>query len=64
VGGNSLQMFGEVYDIAKSMASIIVREFFVAIKKHLKSLVIPKLTKNKSKKLPLVLNTYMEFLTS
>jgi hypothetical protein len=49
--GNSLQMCGEVYGIAESMASIIVREFCVAIKKHLKLLVIPKLTKNKIKEI-------------
>ncbi len=62
--GNSLQMFGEVYDIAKNMASIIVREFCVAIRKHLQPLVIPKLTTNKIKELPLVLNAYIEFLAS
>jgi hypothetical protein len=33
------------------MASIIVREFCVAIRKHLKPLVIPKLTKNKIKEI-------------
>ncbi len=46
---NSLQMWGEVYGIAKSMASIIMKEICVTIKKQLK---------------PLVLNVYMEFLTS
>jgi hypothetical protein len=35
-GGNSLQMCGEVYPIAKSMASIIMKEFCVEIKKHFK----------------------------
>jgi hypothetical protein len=49
--GNSLQMFGEVYDIAKNMASIIMREFCVAIRKHLQPLVIPKLTRNKIKEI-------------
>jgi hypothetical protein len=49
--GNSLQMFREVYDIAKNTASIIVREFCVAIKKHLQALVIPKLTINKIKEI-------------
>jgi hypothetical protein len=34
--GNTLQMCGEVYGISRSSASIIVREFCVAIKKHLK----------------------------
>jgi hypothetical protein len=46
---NSLKMCGEVYGIAKSMTSIIVREFCVAIRNHLKPLVIPKLTINKIK---------------
>jgi hypothetical protein len=53
--GNSLQMFGEVYDIPKNMASIIMREFCVAIRKHLQPLVIPmvipKLTRNKIKEI-------------
>jgi hypothetical protein len=49
--GNSLQMFGKVYDIAKNMASIIVREFCVVIRKHLQPLVIPKLTTNKIKEI-------------
>jgi hypothetical protein len=62
--GNSLQMCGEIYGIAKSTTSIIMREFFVTIRKHLKALVIPKLTRTKSNKLPLVLNAYMEVLTS
>jgi len=46
---NSLQMCKEVYDIVKCMATIIVREFCVAIKNHLKPLVIHKLIKNKIK---------------
>jgi hypothetical protein len=49
--GNSLQICGEVYGIAESMASIILREFCVANRKHLKPLVIPKLTKNKIKEI-------------
>ncbi len=44
-----LQMREEVYGIAESMTSIMVKEFCVPIKKHLKPLVIPKLTKNKIK---------------
>ncbi len=47
--GNSLQMCGQVYGIAKSMASIIMKKNYVTIRKQLK---------------PLVLNVYMEFLTS
>jgi hypothetical protein len=49
--GNSLQICGEIYGIAKSMASIILKEFCVVIRKHLKPLVIPKLTKNKIKEI-------------
>ncbi len=48
--GNSLQMCGEVYGIAES-TSIIMREFCVAIRKHLKPLVIPKLIRNKIKEI-------------
>jgi hypothetical protein len=44
--GNILQMYGEVYGISRSSASIIVREFCVAIKKHLKPLVIRKQTES------------------
>jgi len=40
-----------VYGIVDSMASIIVKEFCVAIRKHLKPLVIPKLTRNKIKEI-------------
>jgi hypothetical protein len=40
-----------VYGIVESMASIVVREFCVAIKKHLKPLVTPKLTINKIKEI-------------
>ncbi len=48
---NSLQMCGEVYGIVESTTSIIVREFCVAIKKHLKPSVRPKLTRNKIKEI-------------
>jgi hypothetical protein len=40
--GNTLQMYGEVYGISRSSASIIIREFCTTIKKHLKPLVIRK----------------------
>jgi hypothetical protein len=49
--GNSLQMCGGVNGIIKSTTSIIVREFCVIIRKHLKPLVISKLTKNKIKEI-------------
>jgi len=49
--GYSLQMCGEVYGIVESTTSIIVREFCVAIQKHLKPLVILKLTRNKIKEI-------------
>jgi hypothetical protein len=39
-------MCGKVYKIAKSITSIIMREFCSTIRKHLKPLVIPKLTTN------------------
>ncbi len=41
----------KVYDIVKSTTSIIVKELFSAIKKHLKPLVIPKLIKDKIKEI-------------
>jgi hypothetical protein len=44
-------MCGEFYGIVKSTTSIIVREFCVAIWKHLKPLVISKLIKNKIKEI-------------
>jgi len=44
-------MCGEVYGIAESMASILVKEFGIAIRKHLKPLMIPKLIKNKIKEI-------------
>ena len=42
--GNTLQMCGELYGVHKSTASIIVREFCDAVRKHLKPLVIRKQT--------------------
>jgi hypothetical protein len=45
--GNSLQICGKVYGIVESMASIIVREFYVVNRKHLKPLATPKLIRNK-----------------
>jgi len=44
-------MCGEVHGIAKNTTSIIMREFCSTIKKHLKPLVIPKLTKDKIKEI-------------
>ncbi len=44
-------MCREVYGIAESTTSIIVRKFCVTIIKHLKPLVIPKSTRNKIKKI-------------
>ncbi len=41
----------KVYGIAKSAASIIERELCSTIRKHLKPLMIPKLTKDKIKKI-------------
>jgi hypothetical protein len=35
---NSLQMCGEAYGIAKSMTSIIVRKFCVAIRNHIETI--------------------------
>jgi hypothetical protein len=58
---NSLQMCGEVYGIVKSTTSIIMREFCSTIRKHLKPLVTPKLTRYKIKKSLLVLRACMEF---
>jgi hypothetical protein len=49
--GNSLQMCGEVYAVAESTTSIIVKEFCVTIRKSFKSLMIFKLTRNKIKKI-------------
>jgi hypothetical protein len=49
--GIFLQMCREVYGIAENVASIIMKEFFLAIRKHLKPLMIPKLTKDKIKEI-------------
>ncbi len=49
--GIFLQMCGKVYGIAKSATSIIMREFYSTIRKHLKPLMIFKLTKNKIKEI-------------
>jgi hypothetical protein len=35
--GNSLQMCGKVYGIVESTTSIIMKEFFATIRKHLKA---------------------------
>jgi hypothetical protein len=48
--GNSLQMCKDVCGLAKSMTSIIVKEFCATIKKHLKPLMIFNSLKRKSKK--------------
>ncbi len=48
---NSLEMCGKVYGIATSTTSIIVRELCSTIRNHLKPLVIPKLIRNKIKKI-------------
>jgi hypothetical protein len=58
---NSLQMCGEVYGIVKNTTSIIMREFCSTIRKHLKPLVTPKLTRDNIKKSLLVLRACMEF---
>lgn len=44
--GNSLRGCAEIYGIHESTASIIVRDFCAAIEKHLKPLVIEKLSRN------------------
>jgi hypothetical protein len=57
-------MCGEVYGIAESISSIIVREFCSTIKKHLKPFMILKLTRNKIKEnFTLVLKACREFHT-
>jgi len=48
---NYLQMCGKVYGIVESTTLITVRELCSTIKNHLKPLVIPKLTKDKIKKI-------------
>jgi hypothetical protein len=44
--GNSSQMCEEVYRIVESTTSIIMKEFWISITKHLKPLVILKLIIN------------------
>jgi hypothetical protein len=44
---NSLQMCGKFYGIIKSTTSNLMTKFYSIIRKHLKPLVIPKLTKDK-----------------
>jgi len=46
---NSLQICRKVYGIVENMASIIMKEFYVVVKTHLKPLAIPKLIKNNIK---------------
>jgi len=46
-------MCRKVYDTKKNTRSIIVKEFYLAIKNQLKPLVIPKLTRNKIKEITL-----------
>ncbi len=46
---NYLQMCGKFYGIIKSTTSNLMKEFYLTIRKHLKPLVIPKLTKDKIK---------------
>jgi hypothetical protein len=56
-------MCGKVYGIVKNTTSIVVRELFSAIKKQLKPLVIPKLIKDKIKKIIASFESLMEFYT-
>jgi hypothetical protein len=44
-------MCGKIYGITESSISIVMKELCLAIRKHLKSLVIPKLIKNKIKQI-------------
>ncbi len=48
---NSLQMCGKFYGIIKSTTSNLMKEFYSVIRKHLKPLVIPKLIKDKIKRI-------------
>jgi hypothetical protein len=57
---NSLQIC-EVYGIVKNITSIIMREFCATIRKHLKPLLVTKLSINRSKKSLLVLKVYMKW---
>ena len=49
--GSTLQMCGELYGVHKSTASRIVREFCIAVRKHLKPLVIRKQTEETLRKI-------------
>jgi hypothetical protein len=44
-------MCGKVYGIVENTTLVIMKKYCVVIKKHLKSLVIPKLIKRKSKEI-------------
>jgi hypothetical protein len=44
--GNTLQMCGEMYGLVESITFIIIKDFYATIRKHLKHLVIEKLTKS------------------
>jgi hypothetical protein len=44
-------MCGKVHDIEKNTRSIVVKEFYLAIRNQLKPLVIPKLTRDKIKEI-------------
>jgi len=48
---NSLQMCREVYGVIESTTLIIAKKLYLTIIKHLKPLVIPKLTRNKMKEI-------------
>jgi len=53
-------MCGEFYGIAKNIASIIMKEFCLAIRKHLKPLMIYKLIKDKIKEIIIGLESLHE----
>ncbi len=42
--GNTLQMCGEMYGMVESITSIIITDFYATIRKHLKHLVMERLT--------------------
>jgi hypothetical protein len=48
---NALQMCGEVYGMVESTTFIIVKNLCVGMRKHLKPLVIEKLTSNNIRRL-------------
>ena len=45
--GNTLRMYGEIYGLAESTTSIIIREYCKAIKVLVKPLVFPKFNKER-----------------